>query len=120
MTIADLTPLQGGPFSWDVPGVEYLFRVMSTIVVVLRPYFGWYERKSAACFLHVFFFHPGKPSRTPADEGRTTRGIGDITLNTYGVETPGSVLQPQRRGKDHPIKALSSKRLYGSPTPVGA
>jgi hypothetical protein len=74
MTIADLTPLQGGPFSWDVPGVEYLFRVMSTIVVVLRPYFGWYERKSAACFLHVFFFHPGKPSRTPADEGRTTRG----------------------------------------------
>jgi hypothetical protein len=55
ITIADLTPLQGGPFSWDVPGVE----------------------------------------------------------------TPGSVLQPQR-GKDHSIKALSSKRLYDSPTPVRA
>jgi hypothetical protein len=120
MTIADLTPLQGGPFSWDVPGVEYLFRVMSTIVVVLRPYFGWYERKSPLAFsMYSSSILANRLEPQPTKDERRG-GIGDITLNTYGVETPGSVLQPQRRGKDHPIKALSSKRLYGSPTPVGA
>jgi hypothetical protein len=47
---------------------------------------GGTSESPAACFLHVFFFHPGKPPRSPTDEDEGDR---DMTLNTYGDLSPG-------------------------------